>query len=221
MSQLPEQEAARLRALDESLRGEADRMLAESGLSAILNEAGYVVKGSYAMRTMTWRDLDFIRTDESADWAGHWSIGTRLAETGWVWRLMSLHAYDDPRVPNRRGLYWDLRVRSPHGGPTWKLDLWTARSAEHAPRALKAQERSRLMTEEARCHILAIKEAYCRTLAYHDTVVSAHIYEAVLEHGVRGVEAFREWWRARYGEKQGRRATAARMLDPAEWVGTL
>jgi hypothetical protein len=39
-------EATRLFALDEALRAEADRMLADSGIGAILADAGYVAVGS-------------------------------------------------------------------------------------------------------------------------------------------------------------------------------
>jgi hypothetical protein len=221
MSRLPQDETARLFALDESLRSETDRMLAESGLGAIIEDAGYVAVGSYAMRTMTWRDLDFTRTAESPDWNEHLALSARLAGTGWVWRFTCLDAYHDPRVPGRVGLYCDLRVRSPRGGPTWKLDLWTARASEHLVRGRVAEERMKRMTEEARLDIIAIKDAFCRTFEYGDAVRSAHIYDAVLRHGVRSVEAFSEWWQARFGEQEGRRATAVRTLDPAEWRGTL
>ena len=64
MSDLPVAEAQRLLTLDEQLRAEADRMLSESGLGEIIAEAGYEPVGSYSMRTMTWRDLDFERFQE-------------------------------------------------------------------------------------------------------------------------------------------------------------
>jgi hypothetical protein len=36
---------------------------------------------------------------------------------------------------------------------------------------------------------------------YRKTLLSIHIYEAVLQEGVRGVEAFMEWWRTKYQEE--------------------
>jgi len=53
------------------------------------------------------------------------------------------------------------------------------------------------MTEERRSRVLAIKEAVCTQPEYRRSLLSVHIYEAVLEHGVREVAAFREWWQAR------------------------
>jgi hypothetical protein len=61
-------DASRLFAGEASLRAEADAMLAASGIGAILAGAGYTAVGSYAMRTMTRRDLDFERAEEP-DWA--------------------------------------------------------------------------------------------------------------------------------------------------------
>ena len=78
-------DASRLFALDEGLRTEADRVLADSGIGVILAEAGYVPVGSYPMRTMTWRDLDFERTEEIQDWDRYWNLGSRLARSGWCW----------------------------------------------------------------------------------------------------------------------------------------
>lgn len=216
--QPPEAEAARLSALDQELRAEADRMLTDSGLGAILSQAGYMLKGSYAMRTMTWRDLDFERSEESPDWDRHWALGTRLAKTGWLWRLSCVDAFRDPRDPEGRSLYWGLRACDPQGGLTWKLDLHTTAPDQFARGVADQQKWLGLMTEEARLHILAIKEAVCHAPEYRDTMLSVHVYEAVLEHGVRGIEAFREWWRPRYGKKEGLRDKDARVIDPGAWV---
>lgn len=56
---------------EEDTRGFIQRKLAESGVGDVLNEAGYVPVGSYAMHTMTWRDLDFERPEETPDWERH------------------------------------------------------------------------------------------------------------------------------------------------------
>ena len=44
---------------DAALRAEADNLLIETGLMDLLRHRGSVhVSGSYALRLMTWRDLD-------------------------------------------------------------------------------------------------------------------------------------------------------------------
>jgi len=195
VSSLPPEEAQRLLALDEELRSEADRMLAESGLGESIAEAGYEPVGSYSMGTMTWRDLDFERIQEPPDWEDHWAMGARLAATGWPWRQVCVDAYRDPRRPGEHGFYWGLRAAPPGGGETWKLDIWTARAQEYHREARERWER--LMTEDHRLHILAIKDAVWDSPEYRHTLLSVHIYEAVLDHGVRGLDAFMDWWRGR------------------------
>jgi hypothetical protein len=192
-------EASRLFALDEALRAEAEQMLAESGIAAILADYGYEPVGSYEMRTMTWRDLDFHRSEDDPDRARHWDIGTRLARTGWCVRLQCIDVYREQWSDH--GLYWGIRVAdparpetAPPGDPTvWKLDLWTARPQEWTD--VERRERwLSLMTDDARSCVLAVKEAICREPEYRKTMLSVHVYEAVLEHGIRDLAAFRRWW---------------------------
>ena len=174
-------------------------MLAESGLGPIIAAAGFKPAGSYVMRTMTWRDLDFERVREPPDWDDHWALGRKLADTGWPWRQVCVDAYRDPRTPGEHGLYWGLRVAPPGGGETWKLDIWTARAEEYHREARERWER--LMTEDHRLHVLAIKDAVCRLPEYRRTLISVHIYEAVLEQGIAGLDEFMDWWRQRIEEK--------------------
>ena len=197
MGSLPPEEAQRLLAMDEQLRAEAVRMLSESGLGEIIAEAGYEAVGSYSMRTMTWRDLDFERFQEPPDWGAHWDFGRKLAETGWPWRQNCVDSYRDPRDPRGNSFYWGLRVSFPTNGPTWKLDLHTARASDFTSGRELRSNWLRKLTDEARLHILAIKDVVWDSPEYRRTLLSVHIYEAVLDHGVRGLDAFMEWWRGR------------------------
>jgi hypothetical protein len=186
-------------------------MLADSGIGAILAEAGYVAVGSYSMRTMTWRDLDFDRPEEAPDWERHWEVGTRLARTGWCIRLNCTDCYRQQTVGFEPGLYWGVRAVHPArkepvppDDPTiWKLDLWTIEPAYFERNALQRNTWMSRITQEARSQVLAIKEAVCDEPEYRHTMLSVHIYEAVLEHGVRDAAAFREWWESRYGGDEG------------------
>jgi hypothetical protein len=199
MSELPLAEQTRLLALDEGRRAEADRMLADSGLGEIIRAAGFRAVGSYVMRTMTWRDLDFERVEDPPDWDRHWALGARLAGNAWVWRFSCIDAYRDPRGLGEKGLYWGLRAASPAGGPIWKLDLWSARSDEFERSSHRRAEWMRKLTQDARLRILAIKEAVCASPEYRHDVLSVHIYEAVLEHGVCSIADFRDWWTKAHG----------------------
>jgi hypothetical protein len=198
-------DANRLFALDAALRAEADQVLAESGIGPILQEGGYQPVGSYLMRTMVWRDLDFERYQEP-DWPRHWEIGTRLAGTGWCVRLQCIDVYRE--AWQDFGLYWGLRVADPArvdraepGNPTvWNLDLWTGRRSEFEPSLARRRTWDSLLTDELRSHLLAIKEVVHTQPEYRKSLLSVHIYQAVLERGIRGIDDFRRWWQSTHGD---------------------
>ncbi|MCX5757581.1 MAG: hypothetical protein NTU83_03565, partial [Candidatus Hydrogenedentes bacterium] len=192
-------EKTRLLALDQGLRAEAGRVLSTSGLGEIVLGEGYEAVGSYVMRTMTWRDLDFERAEEEPDWERHWALGTRLARLGWVWKLHCTDAYRQPDGTDE-GLYWGLMLCDPAGGPAWKVDLWTARAEEFAKGSPNRARWAGLLTEETRFHILAIKESVCHLPEYRREMLSVHVYEAVLDDGVRSVADFMRWWQRREGK---------------------
>jgi len=192
-----EENRKRLLALDASLRAEADKILKESGLGKIIKEKGFHPVGSYVMKTMTWRDLDFERYDESPDWQEHWELGTKLAQLKWVWSLQGLNAYADPRHLFDLGYYWGLRAVRPGEKDFWKLDLWTARREEFEGSAPKRPLWESRLNDNTRYDILVIKEAVCLLPEYIDSHLSTHIYEAVLENGVHGIDEFWEWWKKR------------------------
>ncbi len=189
----------RLFALDAGLRKEADLMLQESGLGKLIRAEGYHPVGSYAMRTMTWHDLDFERYDDSPDWDEHWEMGKKLAGLPWVWGADATNGYADPRKENP-GLYWGLRAVRPGNKDYWKLDLWTARREEFERDAPKRPLWESLLNDATRYEILVIKEAVCLLPEYRNSLLSVHIYEAVLEKGLRGVKEFMMWWKERHGK---------------------
>ncbi len=189
-------ETARLLCLDADLRREADVFLRESGFGAIIESAGFKPVGSFVMRTMTWRDLDFERVREEPSWSEHWELGRALAQTGWGYRFSCIDEYHNPEEPGECGLYWGIKACSSDGGPIWKLDLWTARAHEFIPDSRREAWMSAL-DDDSRAHVIAIKEAVCQDPRYRKTLLSVHIYEAVLERGIRGLDAFWEWCEAR------------------------
>ena len=186
---------------DVSLHTEADLMLKETGLGKIIKEAGYKPVGSYVMRTMTWRDLDFERSQDPLDWDDHWNLGSKLNKLGFVWKFSCIDAYRDRRNPEpQQGYYWGLQFDYPKDWSIWKMDLWTARHSEWEEASVKRQLWASKLTDEKRYHILKIKDAVWNLPEYRQTLLSVHIYEAVLKCNIRTLEEFRKWWKAKYGK---------------------
>jgi len=194
-------DAPELFALDEALRTEGCEMLQRSGIGAILQGAGFLPVGSQMTHTMTWRDLDFERIQEPPDWQSHWELGQRLAATGWCVRLNCVDSYRSSGG-QEPGYYWGLRVIPParlelsiESDLAWKLDVWTARAHEYEPVPENRRRWAAEMTESKRADILAIKRELWHTAEYRRTVLSVHIYEAVLSGGVDDIAGFWKWWR--------------------------
>lgn len=188
-------------AQDRNLHLEADKMMKETKLGEIIREAGYQTVGSYAMNTMTCRDLDFERSQDPPDWNDHWELGNKFARLGFIWKFSCVDSYHDRRQPvPDNGLYWGLQFDYHKDGLIWKIDLWTARQSEWAPILPRRLLWMNKLTEDARFHILAIKNAVWDSLDYRKTLLSVHIYEAVLDYNIKGLEEFQTWWQKKYGE---------------------
>jgi hypothetical protein len=195
-------EKERLFKLDEQLRAEADELLQQTGLGQVIAEAGYKAVGSYSMKLMTWRDLDFERISSQPDWQQHWEFGALLARNPLVWGYRCLNAYRSPQYPADEGYYWGLEVTGLQGEKCWKIDLWTARAEEFMRATPKRSLWNSKLNDENRFRILAIKEAVCGLPEYRSSMLSVHIYEAVLENNVRSPEEFLGWWRKQYGNNR-------------------
>jgi hypothetical protein len=201
MSRQSDEERSRLFAQEKLLREEGISVLEKSGIGEILREEDFHSVGSFVMGTMTWRDMDFERFDENPDWDRHWKLGQKLHGIDWIWSLHCNDAYRDPRNPGDSGHYWGLRASDPGGGEIWKIDLWTARKEEFESASPNRELWNSRLTDDSRYIILAIKDTLWKLPEYRQTLLSAHIYEAVLEHGISDIDSFWNWWNAKYGTK--------------------
>ncbi|HUT74561.1 MAG TPA: hypothetical protein VM221_06980 [Armatimonadota bacterium] len=77
--------------------------------------------------------------------------------------------------------------------------MWSAHSSVFAIGTARSDEWRRLLVDDARSYVLAIKESVCHDSEYRKTMLSVHIYDAVLHHGIRDVVSFRRWWEDKVG----------------------
>ncbi len=186
--------------LDTRLHNEADALLDQIGLGTILHSEGYLPVGSYTMRTMAWRDLDFERTEENPDWQLHWNLGNRFARLNSICELKCTNVYHQTHSRDY-GLYWGLQIFNPQNGAKWNIDIWTARKAEFLQGCPDRERWAMLLTDEKRGNIVSIKESVCNLPEYRSTIQSVHIYQAVLDENIRGLNEFIEWHRNRFEQK--------------------
>jgi len=173
----------------EDILREADRLL-ESGLLALLARYGEPhVIGSYSLHLMTWRDLDIHLVRDEVDLQAFFALGGELAE---LLKPHRMHFRDETLVGTAglpKGLYWGIYLGDEKAG-AWKIDVWAMdREDFESVRRFNDGIASRL-TDETRAAILAVKSACWRHPQYRRGFTSADVYAAVLDRGVRDVDAF-------------------------------
>ena len=175
--------------LGDEIRSEADRILG-SGLLALLARYGEVhVVGSYALGLMTWRDLDIHLVQEHLDVKAFFSLGGEITTLLQPRRMQFRDELlaGTPGLPN--GLYWGIYLGGERAG-AWKIDLWaTNRQGFDSVRRFSDELASRL-NDENRAAIVSIKAACWQHPQYRRGFTSADVYAAVLDRGVRDVDAF-------------------------------
>jgi hypothetical protein len=161
-----------------------------SGLRAVLARHGEPhVIGSYSLRLMTWRDLDIHLVRDELDVQAFFALGGELAT---LLKPHRMHFRDETLVRTSglpKGLYWGVYLGDEKAG-AWKIDVWaTGREDFESVRRFNDGIAARL-TDDTRAAILAVKAACWRHPQYRRGFTSADVYAAVLDRGVRDVDAF-------------------------------
>jgi hypothetical protein len=161
-----------------------------SGLRDLLAAFGEVhVIGSYALRLMTWRDLDIHIVREEVHPAAFFELGGAIAT---LLKPHRMHYRDEtiaqtPGLP--RGLYWGVYLGDERKG-AWKIDIWTSSRAGFEPVKRHGDRILERLTPATREAILAVKSACWQHPDYRRGFSSSDIYAAVLDHGVKDAERF-------------------------------
>jgi hypothetical protein len=186
---------------DQDLRVQADRLL-DGGLRSLLADYGEVhVIGSYALRLMTWRDLDIHVVPQGLDKRRFFNLGAGIAT---LLKPHRMHFRDETEVATPglpRGFYWGVYLTDePYGA--WKIDVWAEEAAAFAATRAYADRIAARLSESNRSYILEIKAAVWSDPEYRRGFTSSDIYSAVLDHGVTDVEGFRAFLKARRPAEQ-------------------
>jgi len=189
-----------LLALDEAIRAEADEILWEWGLHRLLAGYGEVYPtGSYALRLMTWRDLDLYLVAPGITVGAFFGLGRQIADLlgASKMRFRNERVGHTPGLP-RDGLYWGIYMGDERAG-AWKIDLWAMDEEEHSRLQVYLDAIAARLSGKARHRILRIKSACWMRPGYRLRYSSRDIYRAVLDHGVADVGAFDAYLRKHKG----------------------
>jgi hypothetical protein len=177
--------------LNNRIQEEADRIL-DQGLLDLLEGHGEVhLVGSYALRLMTWRDLDIHLVTEDCDIRSFFKLGSEIAA---LLQPHRMHFRDEirsrtPGLP--AGWYWGVYLGDERAG-AWKIDVWQTGRGEFEPVRRFGEAIASRLDEQSREIILAIKATCWRHPEYRRGFTSSDVYTAVLDRGVRDVGEFWE-----------------------------
>lgn len=181
--------------LNELIKKEADEILSQKGLLAILNAYGNAhVSGSYFLNLMTWRDLDIYLETENITETDFFLLGGRIASTFNPVKMSyrNERKAKTPGLPN--GLYWGTYLGNERAGD-WKIDIWAVDKSECQQLLDHCEAIRKKLTPEASLYILNIKSQCWKDPAYRRSYTSGDIYKAVLEKNITTIEGFKDWIR--------------------------
>jgi hypothetical protein len=96
---------------DRRLRADADHLLARCGMLDLLGQFGRPhVSGSYALRLMTWRDLDIYLEMEDLGTSRFFDLGRAVGEVLKPRKLSFTDHVHFPATEPVAGLYWGIQT---------------------------------------------------------------------------------------------------------------
>jgi hypothetical protein len=182
-----------LEQLNKTIISEADRILHDHGLLAVLGKYGNsITRGSYALGLMTWRDLDiYLETNEMTE-TKFFLLGEDIALSLRPHRMHYRNEFisKTPGLPS--GLYWGVYVTLPEL-PEWKIDIWAMDSHQLEQYKKEFDVLKSRISVDARPAILTIKNHFCHHPEHRRGFTSMDIYNCVIDKGIRSIEEFSQW----------------------------
>ena len=179
---------------DRQLRAEADQLL-NNRLLKILGRFGQVhITGSYALKLMTWRDLDIYVENENISVEDFFELGKQLASNLTPRKMSFKNTRTFIQENEPIGLYWGLRVGDLQE-TIWKIDIWAFDCATCLEKIDVCNKIGDLLTPESRNYILSLKDQLHTHPDYRDTITSMDIYDSVLFKNVHDLNGFWEYIR--------------------------
>lgn len=172
------------------LQGEAQRVLEELNLIALLSKGGVLRQtGSSTLGLMVWRDIDLQVSSPGLSIEQAFTLLHPLLIHPRVKHVRYFHQSDHFKLTGLDERYFFMVFYEQEGQAEWKLDIsfWLGEGIHPEPvhEAIEQQ-----LTPETRLSILQIKEVWYQLPAYRSEVYSTDIYDAVLQHGVRTLPEF-------------------------------
>lgn len=183
---LPPALAAELLERQARLQHDADALLTNLDLVALLRQAGDPVQvGSSVMGLMVWRDIDFNVLCEPNTAERAMDSLRPLLTHPYIHKLRYSNEMGRFTASGKdEGYYCGLHAVT-DTNERWKIDVWFLPAAVPRPEIALLQSLPHQLTTETRLAILWLKDVWHRLPMYRYGISGLDIYDAVLQHGVR------------------------------------
>lgn len=177
----------------ELLKREADRLLARTGIRAILAKHGDVTfTGSYFYDLMTWRDIDICLSVDAEPMPVAAAIATEICRKNDVACIYIRNEHVLKTSGNPKAVFICMEFLS-SADVIWKVDVLLGTAGLVAETVAPGKTLVSKLTPRSREAILTIKSELCKSPDYRQAIRSTDIYQAVLEGGVRNRSEWNTW----------------------------
>lgn len=150
------------------------------------------IVGSLATGLMTWRDIDLEVVKEINE-EKYWQVVRKIFHTpGYkLTNVVDFRKSVNPNTP--KGLHigisdYDFKK----DGNLWKIDIWFLPPRKPNEENYNEWIKDKI-TDENRKIILSIKNTIALNPKYRKEIFSVHIYNAVIEKGIKNLEGFKTY----------------------------
>jgi hypothetical protein len=177
--------------LNQMILQEAHVIIHSYGLIDILEKYGKPwFHGSYALRLMTWRDLDIYLCTDQLNQSMFFDLGKDLS---FCLHPSKMHFRNelqgaDTHLP--KGLYWGIYARLMK--QDWKIDIWAIDEEQFIQKQREFRQLESKIDEQKRKVILNLKHYLSKHPDYRKKFFSVDIYDAVFE-GAKTLSDFSKW----------------------------
>ena len=175
---------------------EADGVLEDSHIEAILREFGEVLLGgSYVYRTMVDRDIDFdvvLPVGEELTLELRSKISARFTCISSLrnLKMADVHRFPEGSAHAIDGIWFGLTLISSITKERWNVDVWFITPGSVVEEDKELTQRLYNLSDEERATIISLKQSALDNGAKEKGSTSVKIYEAVLRRGVKTYEEF-------------------------------
>jgi|GEM_PF-693871 len=187
----PNPTAEYLRQEQSRLKIQADKMMAQTKIMDVFSRHGKLLEigGSYKYNLMVYPDLDIEFIPNKVDKASVASLLADIAKQDEVRGVQYADRANFPsQTPGRPIGYW-IGTEIPFEGDSWGIDCWLQENSQ----GIFINDYSKRLTEldqQTIDAILSIKYHLIYKGLYGKKFLSAQVYDAVLDDGIRTTEQF-------------------------------